>query len=228
MIVGTVTAGSIQVQRSETAGGTTVVMEKVLQGASNGSIEIYPIPRGPAGMYLTSIDADNNDGVVRIRYTYQSQPTQGGGGGGGGGSASKTIRAISGATQSAPITMHPDFSSMYDRYAKTMRGGVVEWLDNAPQSGGALSTQSSSVNPMAGVQVYNKATAVFSETRFMSGRSSVNVAVGSVGKISNPPNVGGGNQWLSCGATITQVGGDYRIDEKWIRDDRGFITDIYS
>lgn len=227
MLVGSTTGESVKVSKSDTAGGSTVVYEKKTQGTVRGDIPIS-IPRAPRGMFLTSIDADTTDGVVSVRYTFQSGPQTAAQSGGGVGSSKKTIKAITGATQSAPITMHPDFTDMYKIYGKEMRGGVVEWLDNAPSAGGALSVGSSSVNPMAGVQVYNKATAIYSHTKFCAGRNAVNVAINQVGKLSNPPGAGGVNQWLSCGASITNIGGDYRIDEKWIRDDRGFLADLYS
>ena len=229
MIIGALSGNTVKVSRSDTVGGSTVVMERITQGSANGEMAIGATPPSPSGMFLTSIDADNNDGVISVKFTFQSQPPPQSQSGNSASGPQKNIKAISGATSTAPITMHPDFQTMYDSYGKKMNGGVVEWLDNAPQISGALSNRNSSINPLAGVQVYNKSTAVYSETKFAAGRENVSVAVEKVGKINAPTGAGGsGTEWLSCGASITQIGGDYRIDQKWMRDDRGFILDIYS
>lgn len=222
--------------------GATVVIEKRIyanfsgKAVDLGAIPSCPDPGFPAG--LISIDGENSDGVIIWRWTFRSDPVTGATVSGSSGvNGTQTIRELSGATSQSPIQMHKSFEKMYTTYGRTMRAGRVEWLDKDPEasSGSGLSQSPNTINPMKGVDFYLKAMTVYSDTKFYASRSAVPGDIATdVGKLSQPPGVESGqgsdteNQWLQIAATVSQVGQGYRVDKKWMRDERGWLPELYK
>lgn len=224
--VGSFVPEDVVIRKTISTEGTTIIIKKTLLGPIVGPV--IPDPGEPCG--LVSIEASNSGGVCSYYYTFKSENT--GSGSGGRVLSLRDYREIAGSTSSQPITMHKDFSALYDTYGKDMRNGRVQWLDKDPdtQGGAGLSRSSSAVNPLLGVDNYLKAGSVYIETDFSASRRDVSEAfIDHVARISNPAGVDGGqNEWLGLGATITSVGSGYKIEKKWIRDPRGWIAELYA
>lgn len=215
---------------SSSVEGRTIIIEKQVVGLIDKEV-IFAVPNPVARCGLVSIDASQGDGLARYIWSFRAPPDEKKKGSSDPTEKPQETKEINGAIRSEPIGLHKDFAKIYEKYGKTMRGGVVEWLDGNPDSSSSsgLSTQSSSsVNPMAGIRNYSKGGAVFSETKFYTSRKEVPDVVAGVGHVSNPDGVDGEvGEWLLMGSTITSMGSGYRVDKKWMRDERKWLKELY-
>jgi hypothetical protein len=216
---------------NDVAQGRTIVVEQLKPGGIQGGSITGPPPDPGAPCGLVSIEALNaGNGMSKYVWTFRASPDQEKSGSSDLTKRPQPISEINGTLQAQPITMHKNFPEIYEKFGKTMRGGQVEWLDKNPDaSSSALSKQDSgSVNPMAGISTFSKGGAVFSEAKFYSSRSNVPDIVQNVGRINNPPGVDGENdEWILIGASVSPMGSGYRVDKKWLRDDRGWLKELY-
>lgn len=215
-------------KQSSNKEGKTILVEKTVVGAIDpGFTKDIPDPGDSCG--LVSIEAFNlGNGLSRYVWTYRSSPDQS-----NATEKPQTIRELAGSMKSIPITQHDKFARIYGKYGKTMRGGRVEWLDGNPDSSSSsgLSTQgNSTVNPMAGINIFQAGGSVFSETKFYSSRRAVPTNVlAKVGKIDNPEGVDGDSEeWIRMGVTITSIGAGYQVDTKWLREPRKWLKELYG
>jgi hypothetical protein len=215
---------------SSSVEGRTIIIQAQLVGLIDKEV-IFAVPNPGAPCGLVSIEASQGNGLVRYTWSFRAPPDENKKDSSNATERPQEMKEINGSIRSEPIGMHKDFASIYEKYGKAMRGGVVEWLDGNPDaaSDSGLSTQSSSsVNPMAGIRNYSKGGAVFSETKFYASRRAVPNVLSGVGYVSNPSGVDGdASEWLLMGATITSMGSGYRVDKKWMRDERGWLEELY-
>jgi hypothetical protein len=212
--------------------GRTIVIEMSRYNEAISATYITappPVVAGDVSCGLVSIEASNAGGVTRYQWTFRAEPILSAVSSESS-PAPQPVTELAGAMRTRPISMHKDFSKIYAKYGKTIRGGVVEWTDLDPDtvSGSALSSSAGAINPMKGIRTYSVGGAVFSDTKYYPSREGVPDIIKGIGRTSNPPGVDGDTGvWLLSGSRVTSMGSGYRVDTKWIHEDRGWLKELY-
>jgi hypothetical protein len=189
-------------------------------------IESVPDPGEPCG--LVSIDATNQGGITTYVYTFRtvqddSAPSQ---------VTNATVKHLDGSTKTAPITMHEDFDPMFNQYGKSMKNGKAEWLEKNPTASSGLSSGGSqSINPLYGIDTYQKAGSVYSFSKRYRERGAVDVVLSDlVGKIVNPEGLDSAiyGEWIGFSVAIRPHGSGYIVEKKYLRDERGWLPELYG
>lgn len=206
--------------------GRTILMRKQTTIPPSGIFDISDMspPTPPVACGLDSINVTVDDGVAEITWTFRSMFDDPDGGGGGSDSQNQAEYELTGSTSQEPITSHPKYSRLYEKYAVGEENGMPIWRQTDPdgESGSTgLSTSSGSqLNPLYGVTDYFAANAVYKETRFYRGRASIpGDLVSKCGKIDTPESLssaGEEGRWLRCGAQIRQMGDSYQVTTMWM------------
>jgi hypothetical protein len=196
--------------------GRTIVWRKykVLEQGNTKVVEsdlMPPDPGAPCG--LVSINVQCSDGVAEIVWTFRSEWGQ-------------PVYDLQGSTSQEPITSHPRYKDLYEKYAITERNGEPVWMEKDPDGTSqatGLSTSGdvvSGISPLYGVRDYLAAQAVYRYTQFYTDRASIpQDLVSKVGKIDIPTNLqnpGPTGRWLRCGASIRQVGDAFQVTISWM------------
>ena len=203
--------------------GRTIVWRRqvVLRGPLPASALNPPSPGVPCG--LDSVNVSVDGGVAEITWTFRTQFDSGSSGGSGGG-GNQNEYELAGSTSQEPITSHPKYEQLYNKYAYGEKDGEPLWLLKDPD-GGAGSTGLSTgggteLSPLFGVKDYLAANAVYKEVKYYRGRSSIpGDIISRCGKIDDPPSLGGSGRlgrWLRCGASIRQMGDSFQVTTMWM------------
>lgn len=210
--------------------GRTILMRRQMAIPANGIFSISDMnpPTPPVACGLDSINVTVDDGVAQITWTFRTQfddtesteeqrtPTPGGG--------TAPEYELTGSTSQEPITSHPKYSKLYERYAIGEEDGLPVWRMTDPDgesgSTGLTTSGGSQLNPLYGVTDYFAANAVYKETRFYRGKSSIpGDLISKCGKIDTPESLssaGEDGRWLRCGAQIRQMGDSYQVTTMWM------------
>lgn len=205
--------------------GRTITMKKQSVIPSTGTFSISEMSPPDPGIVcgLDSIDVSVEDGIAEITWVFRTQFDNAGGGGGGGGGTQAEYE-LTCSTSQEPITSHPKYEQIYNKYALGEENGEPIWMMNDPDSqgsGGGLTTSSGNVlSPLYGVKDYLAANGVYKETKYYRGRGAVPTdLISKCGKIEDPPslaNSGVAGRWLRCGAQIRQMGDSYQVTTMWM------------
>jgi hypothetical protein len=202
--------------------GRTILMRRQLAIPANGifSISNMSPPAPPVACGLDSVNVTVEDGVAEITWTFRTQFE----GVDGATSTQAPEYELTGSTSQEPITSHPKYAKLYEKYAIGEEDGLPVWRMTDPdgQSGstGLSTSGGSQLNPLYGVTDYLAANAVYKETRFYRGRASIpGNLIAKCGKIDTPESLksaGGEGRWLRCGAQIRQMGDSYQVTTMWM------------
>lgn len=207
--------------------GRTIVWRQQVLMPEKGALSMAalnpPNPGVPCG--IDSINVQVEGGVAEITWTFRTQfdANEGGGSPGPNGKPQNEYE-LSGSTSQEPITSHPKYEQLFNRYAKGEKDGEPEWLLKDPDGQGAstgLSTGGGQMlSPLYGVRDYLAANAVYKEVAYYRGRNSIPPdLVSKCGKIDDPPSLkasGSLGRWLRCGASIRQMGDAYQVTTMWM------------
>lgn len=190
---------------------------------------------------LDSVNVSVDGGVAEITWTFRTKFDDEGGAGGGssGNNGTKNEYELAGSTSQEPITSHPKYEQLYNRYAYGEKDGEPLWLLKDPDGQGAstgLSTGGGQqLSPLYGVTDYLAANAVYKEVEYFRGRGSIpGDLISKCGKIDDPPslkNSGKPGRWLRCGASIRQMGDSYQVTTMWMAsqsDQNLWKSEIYG
>ena len=209
--------------------GRTIVWRKYkVLTANSGVVKITvadlapPDPLVPCG--LASINVQCDDGVAEITWTFRKEWD--GGGGVGATSVPQTTYELQGSTAQEPITSHPKYKDLYEKYAITERDGEPVWMEKDPDGTSqatGLSTSGaviSGVSPLYGVRDYIAAQAVYRYTKYYTSRGGIpSDLVSKVGKIDTPTGLaaaGATGRWLRCGVSMRQMGDAFQVTISWM------------
>jgi hypothetical protein len=205
--------------------GRTITMRKQSVIPESGIFSLTEMSPPDPGIAcgLDSINVSVDGGVAEITWTFRTQHDEGDGGGGAG-DLKQPEYELTCSTSQEPITSHPKYEQLYNKYALGEENGEPVWMTNDPdqQSGSSgLSTSGGNVlSPLYGVRDYLAANGVYKETKYYRGRGSVpNDLISKCGKIEDPPslsNSGVQGRWLRCGAQIRQMGDSYQVTIMWM------------
>jgi hypothetical protein len=214
-------------KESSLKNGTTAIWQqtKLLKDGKLALADMAaPDPGFPCG--LVSVQVDCSDGVAAIQWTFRAE-FDSSGGGGNNGNATADVYELQGSTSQTPITSHPKYEQLYNKYARTERDGEPVWVENDPDgnsgtvglssSGGLVSNMS----PLYGVKDYAAAQSVYQYTKYYKTRSEIPAdLVSKVGKIDAAPeglsSPGVSGRWLCSGATIRQMGDAFQVTKSWM------------
>ena len=170
-------------------------------------------PREQGG--LDSINVSVDDGVADITWTFRSQHE--------GGGSQKDEFELSGSVSQEPITSHPKYEMLFDKYAYAEEDGEPQWFEKDPEvsSGNGLTREKekSTLSPLYGVRDYMAANSVYKEIKYYRGRASVPAdLISKCGKIDDPSSLRGSKpgRWLRCGAGVRQMGDSYQVTTMWM------------
>ncbi|NBQ47245.1 MAG: hypothetical protein EBU33_02160 [Sphingobacteriia bacterium] len=198
--------------------GTTAVWKKY-KVMDTERIELAdmqaPNPGFPCG--LTSVQVACNDGIAEITWTFRAEFTD----------DSRSVYELQGSTSQTPITSHPKYQMLHDKYARGERDGEPVWVENDPDGNSGLTGLSSAgavvsnMSPLYGVTEYLAASSVYNYTKFYTSRSSIpQDLVSRVGKIDAAPtglgSPGPAGRWLRSGATVRQMGDAFQVTISWM------------
>jgi hypothetical protein len=219
---GTDTPAYLVSDESDIDSGRTIVWRKQKVIGVSGKVSASdlwpPNPGAPCG--LVSINVQCDGGVADIVWTFRAEfdtslPP-----------ASNTIYELQGSTSQEPITSHPKYKDLYEKYAVTERGGEPVWMEKDPDgtSGGTgLSKDGvviSGISPLYGVRDYLAAQGVYRYTKYYTSRGAIPTdLVSKVGKIDTPiglNNSGTLGRWLRTGASIRQMGDAFQVTISWM------------
>lgn len=209
--------------------GRTLVYQEMRPGPIDSwVIKEIPDP-GKVACGLVDIQASHADGVTTATWTFRTMPAPISG---DSSQPNRPIRELRASTSQRPINMHKDFNQMFAEYGRALRHGRVEWLERDPASGGSsgLSTTPKKTNPLAGVETFLAGGAVYSETVFYRTRKGVPAdSMVHMARTGLPPGSPGGkaDQWLGTGLSISPAGDSYAVTRQWMRDERGWLEDLY-
>jgi hypothetical protein len=225
---GTDTPAYLVSDDSDIDNGRTIVWRKYkVLVANNGVVKVTaadlapPDPLVPCG--LASINVQCDDGVAEITWTFRAEF---GGGGGLPQGAPQTTYELQGSTAQEPITSHPKYKDLYEKYAITERDGEPVWMEKDPDATSqttGLSTSGdaiSGVSPLYGVRDYIAAQAVYRYTRYYTSRGGIPSDLAKkVGKIDTPTGLsdaGTTGRWLRCGVSMRQMGDAFQVTISWM------------
>jgi hypothetical protein len=200
--------------------GRTIIwrQQKVL-GTSGLSVSDLNPPNPGAGG-LDSIDVSVDGGVAEITWTFRSAFAEGQGQGSG---SAKNEYELAGSTSQEPITSHPKYPELFEKYAFAEEDGEPQWFIKDPDGGGGGGLEKadkSQVSPLYGVRDFMAANAIYKEIAYYKGRKAVpGDLVSKCGKIDDPPNLqssGSAGRWLRCGASIRQMGDSFQVTTMWM------------
>jgi hypothetical protein len=212
--------------------GRTIVWRKQKVLVANGKITSAdlqpPDPLTPCG--LTSINVQCDDGVADITWTFRAEfnnaESVNGNYGAPTGQNATTIYELQGSTSQEPITSHPKYEDLLEKYAITERHGEPVWMEKDPDGKSqrtALSkdgTVVSNISPLYGVRDYLAAQGVYRLTKYYTTRGAIpSDLVSNVGKIDEPEglaNNGTAGRWLRVGASMRQMGDAFQVTISWM------------
>lgn len=213
---------------SDIADGRTIVWRKQkILGSPPKIVEadLYPPNPGvPCG--LVSILAQCDDGVATITWTFRREFGVGvdSASGTAAGGADTTYE-LQGSTAQEPITSHPKYKDIYEKYAITERDGEPVFMEKDPDGKSAATGLSkdgvviSNISPLYGVRDYLAAQAVYRYTKYYATRGGIpEDLVRKVGKIDTPTGLNGltPNRWLRVGASMRQMGDAFQVTISWM------------
>jgi hypothetical protein len=207
--------------------GRTIVMKQLVPTDGSGAIGLSqlapPDPGVPCG--IDSINVSVEDGVAAIEWTFRTQfddPSGGGGGGAGGGTS--PVYELEGSTSQEPITSHPNYADLFNKYNGKEQDGSVVWAMKDPDGGagatGLASGGGEALSPMYGVTDYMAANAVYKVTEYYRTIGAIpGDLVSMCGKINDAEGLdasGVAGRWLRSGASVRQMGDSFQVTKMWM------------
>ena len=215
---------------SDIYNGRTIVWKKIKVLAKGGGgfekvtqkdLQNVPDPGVACGLQGVSVQCD--DGVAEITWTFRAEWVEGSSSGAGG---STKIYDLQGSTSQEPITSHPKYKEIYEKYAITERDGEPVWMEKDPDNQSNTTGLSSSgqtitnMSPLYGVKDYLAANAVYRLTKYYKGRGQIpGNLVSKVGKIDTPLELvdpGPAGRWLRSGVSLRQMGDAFQVTISWM------------
>jgi hypothetical protein len=206
--------------------GRTIVMKQLVPTDGSGAIGLSqltpPDPGVPCG--IDSINVSVEDGVAAIEWTFRTQFDDDSGGDGGGGGGTSPVYELEGSTSQEPITSHPNYADLFNKYNGKEQDGSVVWGMKDPDGGagatGLASGGGEALSPMYGVTDYMAANAVYKVTEFYRTISAIpGDLVSMCGKINDAEGLdasGVAGRWLRSGASVRQMGDSFQVTKMWM------------
>ena len=215
---------------SDIYNGRTIVWKKIkvlakeggsFEKVTSGDLNKVPAPGAPCG--LVGINVQCEDGVAEITWTFRAEWADGGSSGTEG---STKIYDLQGSTSQEPITSHPRYKEIYEKYAITERDGEPVWMEKDPDNKSGTTGLSSAgetvtnMSPLYGVKDYLAANAVYRLTKYYKGRGQIPaLLIKKVGKIDTPEGLtdpGPAGRWLRSGVSMRQMGDAFQVTISWM------------
>jgi hypothetical protein len=206
--------------------GRTIVMKQLVPMGANGIGLSQLKPPNPGVLCgIDSINVSVEDGVAAIEWTFRTQfDDSSGGGGGAGGRGTSPVYELEGSTSQEPITSHPNYADLFNKYNGKERDGSVEWGMTDPDAGagatGLASGGGGALSPMYGVTDYMAANAVYKVTEYYRTIGAIpGDLVSKCGKIDDAEDLdasGVKGRWLRSGASVRQMGDSFQVTKMWM------------
>lgn len=206
--------------------GRTIVMKQLVPMGANGIGLSQLKPPNPGVLCgIDSINVSVEDGVAAIEWTFRTQfDDSSGGGGGAGGRGTSPVYELEGSTSQEPITSHPNYADLFNKYNGKERDGSVEWGMTDPGTGagatGLASGGGGALSPMYGVTDYMAANAVYKVTEYYRTIGAIpGDLVSKCGKIDDAEDLdasGVKGRWLRSGASVRQMGDSFQVTKMWM------------
>jgi hypothetical protein len=220
---------------SDLENGTTAVWKKyTVMKDGRITLEDMRSPNPGFACGLTSVRVSCNDGIAEITWTFRSEFDKGEGEG-----DRQDVYELQSSTSQTPITSHPKYQQLYEKYARREADGEPVWVENDPDNNSGLTGLSSggsvisNISPLYGVKEYLAAHSVYNYTTYYTSRSSIpSDLVSNVGKIDPAPtglgSPGRAGRWLCSGATIRQMGDAFQVTVSWMSSQSGDETGLWK
>ena len=225
---------------SDLENGTTAVWKKykvMSEGRITSEDMRSPNPGFACG--LSSVRVSCDDGIAEIIWTFRSEFNKDGDDKDDQQDDQQNVYELQSSTSQTPITSHPKYQQLYEKYARGERDEGPVWVENDPDNNSGLTGLSSggsvvsNMSPLYGVKEYLAAHSVYNYTTYYTSRSSIpSDLVSNVGKIDPAPtglgSPGRSGRWLCSGATIRQMGDAFQVTVSWMSSQSGDETGLWK